>query len=261
MKPSPRLAGAGAAAATPRRLATPFAHTGTSAASPPASEFGIDQTSAFQPQIPARVKTDTSVPAGARRRTEKGGDAGSITGLFVHPGNESGLSNRASEAKERQEQILHATKKRVRVLLARKKGGWQPEDEEAVLAERRQAQEKEWRKLLRKPGQKGQGFEKSSDCYSQATTATTAYTASQIPAGMRADQLQSQIERNGCFTWEGQCVHYGNYLESGEPPLPPINYARKEKTLGNELTSSAQGNEEQNALTHMSWLVRVGSRP
>mmetsp|Transcript_16591 Transcript_16591/g.29031 ORF Transcript_16591/g.29031 Transcript_16591/m.29031 type:complete len:268 (+) Transcript_16591:42-845(+) len=264
MKPSPRLAGVGAAtAATPRRLSTPFARTdGSGRAASHATS--ISETSATQPQIPsAHVKLDDARPAGARRRTEKGYDACSISGLFVHSGNESAaLSEQAAGAKEKRDQIERATKKQARALLAKSRG-WQPEDEEAVLAERRQAQEKEWRKLLRKPGQEG-GFGKSSGSvysHSEAPTATTAYTASRIAAGVSADEARFRIERNGCFAHAQQCFHYGTILENAEPEFTRRIYARKVKTTQpeEELPSSfAQGNkdeEDTNRLKRMSWLV------
>eukprot|EP00930_Biecheleria_cincta_P064210 TRINITY_DN49769_c0_g1_i1.p1 TRINITY_DN49769_c0_g1~~TRINITY_DN49769_c0_g1_i1.p1 ORF type:complete len:299 (-),score=54.01 TRINITY_DN49769_c0_g1_i1:148-1044(-) len=298
MKPSPRLAGAGdvvarvqtssssrraradIAASTPRSLADDLpdpAHPAGGVVAqhvppPPTSRRSVADTSeASSVRIQsARLPPRPLRAAGSRRPTDKWGDAGSIAGLFQHPGQE-GTSEKKGATDDKR--LLRATR--------RAKSGklmWAPEDEQAVLSARRHAQEDEWRRLLAKgairatAGPSEAGRSQATDSAAGQSTATTA---SVVPAGFGAQDYLTQASRNGCIIHKGLVVaffdeHLGD-AEPTEPLLPGLrskDYTARQTKAPSVVASQTSTtvrdvleSRPDGGMVRLSWLTKLGSRP
>lgn len=129
-----------------------------------------------------------------------------------------------------------------------------PEDECAVVHERREEQEDEWRRILRRQRGAPSSVSTTTDARTQATTLT---------AGMRVDHRAWRCEDNGCAAVDKLCiaVSRGDQLPR-RPPLP----------LGKASTASSQPSEECvgvgtvgrpvfHGVERLGRLLELGSRP
>lgn len=100
-----------------------------------------------------------------------------------------------------------------------------PEDEEAALSQRREAQEKEWRRLLRRQ----RAADRDMDLASHTSAASTLLSsvvpvasraASRATAGMSTEDATCRHEDNACVAYGRQCIALcaGDALRG--PPLP-----------------------------------------
>lgn len=100
-----------------------------------------------------------------------------------------------------------------------------PEDEEVALSVRREAQEDEWRRLLRRQRATARGIDLGSHASayssllsSEATAATR--TASKVTAGMRTEDVTWRQEDNGVAPYGRQCLALCHGDASSKQPLP-----------------------------------------
>lgn len=141
-----------------------------------------------------------------------------------------------------------------------------PSDECAALHYRRDAQENEWRDILRKQKRAQRlAAEDSEDGTSQVTSATgtSGYSRSQVTAGLKTDDILARQEQTGVLKYGHTTLlmSRGDALPRG-PPLPGTH--DEERQARKNRPTLEQGEFEAtapDALDRLSRLVQVGSRP
>jgi len=139
-----------------------------------------------------------------------------------------------------------------------------PGDELAALSCRREAQEGEWRRLLRKQraGERGMDLGSlasyGSTLLSSALTGATSAAASRVTAGMGSGNAAWRAEDNGCAAYGRQCIALcPGDATSMLPPLPLD--APVKPTLVTEAEYRAELPPDN--LSKLSRMLCIGSRP
>jgi hypothetical protein len=135
-----------------------------------------------------------------------------------------------------------------------------PGDEEIALSHRREAQEKEWRRLLRRQRAADRDMDLGSRVSDTTllSSAVTGTTASKVTAGMRTEDTTWRQEDNGCTSFGSKCIALapGDAIRGPPLPLDPpirVNPAATE--------SDYKAIAPQDSLSHLSRLLQMGSRP
>jgi len=206
---------------------------------------------------------DTAVDAAGIPEWERVG--GKTHGRFTsHDGAHGGAGDgRTQYQADHDERLLTKAARRAahpeRQQFARRLG--RPEDEDAVVERRRQAQEDEWRGLLKRGKRSvrsGARTARSSCSGATATTATTAMTT--MTAGLRTDDAKWRTDdnRRAAFGRMVLPLCEGDLMPA-QPPLPLRPPRRAPESESG--TSALEGPAEEDGLDRLSRLLQLGTRP
>ncbi|CAE8598618.1 unnamed protein product [Polarella glacialis] len=219
--------------------------------------------------------TDAVRSAGVSHKDIQGG----ATACMVHPGQE------ATEGPLTQYHANHDERRIVRAThrLAQENPGKQyfPRNrarncnEDTILAQRRLAQEAEWRRLL-------QRSTPSATPRSRVGSKSSVVTASAVPAGLASKDVERRNHSNQCFVHDGivmayvpdeavdEAVDRRNELPNigmamNEPPpsarqKPPPSVASKASAVSYSTATRSVASESCD-LARLSWLMQLGGRP
>lgn len=137
-----------------------------------------------------------------------------------------------------------------------------PGDEEIALGLRREEQEKEWRRLLRRQRAADRdmdlGSRVSDNTLLSSVVTDTTRAASKVTAGIRTEDTTWRQEDNGCtaFGKINLALAPGDAIRGPPLPLEPPTRVNPLATE-NEYKAIAP----QDSLSHLSRLLQMGSRP
>eukprot|EP00927_Polykrikos_kofoidii_P073754 TRINITY_DN69774_c0_g1_i1.p1 TRINITY_DN69774_c0_g1~~TRINITY_DN69774_c0_g1_i1.p1 ORF type:complete len:208 (-),score=38.20 TRINITY_DN69774_c0_g1_i1:65-688(-) len=168
------------------------------------------------------------------------------------------------QASHNAKELIRATRKQAKPSMRRfAKCLAIPEDECAVLQNRRQAQEADWSRILRDQRAVPSAKSRSSVARSDVSSNTFASMPSDVTAGLRTQEVLERVEDNRCATFGRMCMamSQGDALPRG-PPLPlPEASARLAAAALPTLSDDEYQASAPDRFERLGRLVQVGTRP